>query len=214
MAVLPVLALAAATILAACSHPGQAKADAGRPPRAASAGPALGSPGSQSPAPTSRRDGDITDVNTLAATMAATTDGAAPWVDIFARLRAQSWLATRYPGRYDLADIYVDDAATTAQANDRQDQAMGVYLDESLPRLVSVVKTRDLGQLVELEVVLTAGPATVRGLDDDSTRGVLPGGTHRGLFTVGQDGPGGGWRIHSVTELQVVDHATTQEPNQ
>ena len=127
-------------------------------------------------------------------------------------LRARSWLATRYPGRYDLDQIYGDDAAEVARANEEQNLSLGVYLDEPLPQLVSVTRTRDLGELVEVEVVLDAGPATVRGDDDDLPRGVLPGGSHRGLFTLGRDGPEGGWRIHSVTELLVGSRTTGQEP--
>ncbi|MDH5290596.1 MAG: hypothetical protein OEY41_11420, partial [Acidimicrobiia bacterium] len=163
-------------------------------------------------APASPRDDDVTDVSRLAASLAASATGDPDWVEVFSRLRARSWLATRYPGRYDLSEIYRDEAAEVARANEKQNLTLGVYLDEPLPRLVSVTKTRDLGELVELEVVLDAGPATVRGEADDLPRGVLPGGTHRGLFTLGR-GPDDAWHIHSVTELLVGSRTTGQEPH-
>ena len=209
------LALVAVLALVACSGPataGDAPATA-EPVADSRAGGDLGvDAGPPLTAPASPRDGDITDVDQLAATVAATASGDPSWVDVFSRLRARSWLATRYPGRYDLGEIYRDDAADVARANEEQNLALGVYLDEPLPQLVSVTKTRDLGELVELEVVLDAGPATVRGDGDDLPRGVLPGGTHRGLFTLGRDGPDDAWHIHSVTELLVGSRTTGQEP--
>lgn len=214
-AVLTPLALVAMLALVACSGP----ATAGDPPAVepAAASPSVGvggggDGGSAVTAPARPRDGDVTDVAELAAAVAATATGDPGWVDVLSRLRAQSWLATRYPGRYDLDEIYRDDAADVARANEDQNLALGVYLDEPLPQLVSVTKTRDLGELVELEVVLDAGPATVRGDSDDLARGVLPGGTHRGLFTLGRDGPDDAWHIHSVTELLVGSRTTGQEP--
>lgn len=208
------LALATLLALAACSG----AATAGDAP--ATAGPATSRTdagdgpvgGAATTAAASPRDGDVTDVDRLAGTVAATATGDPGWVEVFSRLRARSWLATRYPGRYDLDGIYRDEAAEVARANEEQSLALGVYLDEPLPRLVSVTKTRDLGELVELEVVLDAGPATVRGDGDDLPRGVLPGGTHRGLFTLGRDGADDAWRIHSVTELLVGSRTTGQEP--
>lgn len=209
------LALVAVLALVACSGPATAgDGPAASEPVAASragdgadtdAGPAL-------TAPAKPRDGDSTDVDELAAAVAAGATGDPTWVDVFSQLRARSWLATRYPGRYDLGEIYRNDAADVARANEEQNLALGVYLDEPLPRLVSVTRTRDLGELVELEVVLDAGPATVRGDADDLPRGVLPGGTHRGLFTIGRDGPDDAWHIHSVTELLVGSRTTGQEP--
>jgi len=208
------LALATLLALAACSG----TATAGDVP--ATTGPATsrtgggdgGDDGEATTAAASPRDTDVTDVDRLAGSVAATATGDPGWVEVFSRLRARSWLATRYPGRYDLGGIYRDEAAEVARANEEQSLALGVYLDEPLPRLVSVTKTRDLGELVELEVVLDAGPATVRGEGDDLPRGVLPGGTHRGLFTLGRDGADDAWRIHSVTELLVGSRTTGQEP--
>ncbi len=210
------LVMLASVAVAACSAPATA-GYTGAPASAADRGTSAdgGSGGTGGPAitaPTRPRDGDVTDVGQLASTVAATATGDPGWIDVFSRLRARSWLATRYPGRYDLDQIYRQDAAETARANEEQHLALGVYLDEPLPRLVSVAKTRDLGELVELEVVLDAGPATVRGDTDDMPRGVLPGGTHRGLFTLGKDGPDDAWRIHSVTELVVGSRTTGQEP--
>jgi hypothetical protein len=200
-----------------CSDPsGSAGAQASPQPSQDDSGSALDKAGAVAGSVVSARralrDSDTTDVEQLAQTMAASAAGDASWIDVFAQLRAQSWLATRYPGDYDLTDIYRDEAVQAARANEEQNLALGVYLDEPLPDLVTVAKTRELGELVELDVVLSAGPATVRGLDDDLARGTLPGGTHRGLFTIGRDGAGGRWRIHSVAELQVVE-PTGQEPS-
>lgn len=208
------LALVAMVALVACSGPATAGGTEVTEPASSRIDRAAGSgdDGAAPAAPASPRDGDITDVDQLAATVAATATGDRAWVDVFSELRARSWLATRYPGRYDLDQIYSDDAAEVARANEEQNLSLGVYLDEPLPQLVSVTKTRDLGELVEVEVVLDAGPATVRGDDDDLPRGVLPGGTHRGLFTLGRDGPDDAWRIHSVTELLVGSRTTGQEP--
>lgn len=207
------LALAILLALAACSGPATAgDAPAAPGPATSRTGGGGRDDGATTTAAASPRDGDVTDVGRLAATLAADATGDAGWVDVFSQLRARSWLATRYPGRYDLNQIYRDEAADVARANEEQNLALGVYLDEPLPRLVSVTRTRDLGELVELEVVLDAGPATVRGDGDDLPRGVLPGGTHRGLFTLGRDGPDDTWRIHSVTELLVGSRTTDQEP--
>lgn len=208
------LALVAMVALVACSGPATAGGTEVTEPASSRIDRAAGSgdDGAAPAAPASPRDGDITDVDQLAATVAATATGDRAWVDVFSELRARSWLATRYPGRYDLDQIYSDDAAEVARANEEQNLSLGVYLDEPLPQLVSVTKTRDLGELVEVEVVLDAGPATVRGDDDDLPRGVLPGGTHRGLFTLGRDGPDDAWHIHSVTELLVGSRTTGQEP--
>ncbi len=208
------LALVAMVALVACSGPATAGGTEVAEPAASRTHRAPGGAGDGAApaAPASLRDGDITDVDQLAATLAATATGDQDWVEVFSELRARSWLATRYPGRYDLDEIYGDDAAEVARANEEQNLSLGVYLDEPLPQLVSVTRTRDLGELVEVEVVLDAGPATVRGDDDDLPRGVLSGGTHRGLFTLGRDGPDGGWRIHSVTELLVGSRTTGQEP--
>ncbi len=209
------LALVAMAALVACSTTATADGTpAGEPAPASRTGSGTGSPDdAPTPAaPAALRDGDITDIDQLAAALATTATGDPAWVDVVSELRARSWLATRYPGRYDLDRIYGEDAAEVAWANEEQSLALGVYLDEPLPQLVSVTKTRDLGELVEVEVVLDAGPATVRGDDDDLPRGVLPGGTHRGLFTLGRDGPGDAWRIHSVTELLVGSRTTGQEP--
>ncbi|MEZ5407258.1 MAG: hypothetical protein R2761_04480 [Acidimicrobiales bacterium] len=207
------LALVTILALASCTGPATAGDAPATPGPVTSGGDGGAGPGKVpvATAPASPRDGDVTDVSRLAASLAATATGDADWVEVFSQLRARSWLATRYPGRYDLTGIYRDEAAEVAQANEDQNLTLGVYLDEPLPRLVSVTRTRDLGELVELEVVLEAGPATVRGEDDDLPRGVLPGGTHRGLFTLGR-GPDDAWRIHSVTELLVGSRTTGQEP--
>lgn len=160
--------------------------------------------------PSSIRDGDTTDVAVLAATVAADAAGDQEWIGIFADLRARSWLATRYPGSYELDEIYVEEwAIDHAAVLERESLDLGVYLDEPLPILLSVVPTRELGELVELEVVLEAGAATIRRDDDDTALGILPGGRQRGLFTLGHQGTTDRWRIHSVTELTVIENAET-----
>jgi hypothetical protein len=202
--------LAAVATLSGCAVTGSAPASNGAPAAAAAPVAPRREAGAESVALI--RSGDVTEVNDLARSMTAGASGDPAWIEVFGQLRAQSWLATRYPGRYPVAEIYRGEAADAADANEAEHLALGVYLDEPLPTLMSVSKTRQLGDLVELEVVLEAGPATVRGELDDQPRGVLPGGVHRGLFTIGRDGSDDAWRIHSVAELHVVDRATGQEP--
>lgn len=160
------------------------------------------------------RDGDITDVEELAGLVGAGATGDPEWIAVLAELRARSWLISRYPGRYDVVEVYSQEwAAETALPNERESLELGVYLDEPLPKLISVEATRELGELTELEVVLEGGPALIRQLSDDRVRGELPGGRSRGLFTVGRDGPRGRWRIHSVVELRPLDERDTEESN-
>ena len=207
------LSLVACSVLVACAGSGRAAPDDAAAAAPAPVRPDVGDDGALPPAgPVAVREADVTDVDQLASSLAAAATGDPAWIAAFSQLRARGWLASRYPGRYDLDEIYADDAAEVAGANEAQNLSLGVYLDEPLPLLVSVTKTRDLGELVELDVLLDAGPATVRAESDDLPRGVLPGGTHRGLFTIGRDGPGGRWRIHSVTELLVDSRPTGQEP--
>lgn len=155
--------------------------------------------------PATVRSDDIVDPNLLAEQMATGAVGDAEWIAVFAHLRSLSWLASRYPGDYDLLEIYSEEwAAETAQANETDNLDHGLYIDEMLPTIVSVEKTRDLGQLVELDVTLESSEATVRRLADDSTYGRLDGGVSRGLFTIGREDGTDRWRIHSVVELRVV----------
>ncbi len=157
--------------------------------------------------PASIRDGDELDPDVLAARMAQGAEGQAEWVDALARLRAMSWLASRYPGRYDMLDIYAPAwVEATAGPNEEQNLELGIYFDEPLPSLVSVVFSRTIGDFVELDVVIEAGEALIRRVDDDRVEDVLPGGRSRGLFTIGQTSPDGGWRIHSVVELRVLEN--------
>lgn len=159
------------------------------------------------------RDDDVIDRATLAATIAAGADGDREWIDTFAELRADGWLLNRYPGRYDPLAIYAEDwAVDTALVNEAERLELDVYLDEPLPRLVSVIRTRSIGSLTELDVVLDAGEAVVRREQDDSEYTRLPGGRARGLFTIAEDGPEGRWRIHSVVELAPLDEAEESNP--
>ena len=160
------------------------------------------------------RDDDITDVAVLAGRMAEGTAGDQEWIEILAELRTRSWLATRYPGRYSLIEIYSEEwAADHAFELEQESLQLGVYLDEPLPRLLSVAKTGQLGDLIELEVILTAGKASIRQDVDDALLGVLPGGTRTGLFILGQQSSTGRWRIHSVTELQIHDGSEAEDSN-
>ncbi|MDH3681928.1 MAG: hypothetical protein OEV40_18470 [Acidimicrobiia bacterium] len=186
--------------------------------------PAPAAPNSSVPMPTappttaeevaSLRDGDNRDIDELAVVVAADAAGDPEWIEVFARLRASSWLWSRYPGTYDVRDIYSDhDAGDTARANEVDWLEHGVYLDEPLPELVSVVKTRTLGQLTELEVVIDGGVAVVRRETDDQATGELPGGRARALFIIAPDGPQGRWRIHSVVPLRLLDEPEAEESN-
>ena len=160
------------------------------------------------------RDDDITDVAVLAGRMAEGTAGDQEWIEILAELRTRSWLAIRYPGRYELTEIYSEEWAVDHGLELEQELLqLGVYFDEPLPRLLSVTRTRQLGNLVEVEVILEAGQASIRQEIDDVLLSTLPGGTQRGLFTLGQDGSSGRWRIHSVIELQVLDGSEEEELN-
>ena len=191
-------------VAAACSSGESGASEAAAADRSGRPGDVEGD-GSRAGVEPSIRDGDITDVDVLASRLAADATGEQEWIDVFAELRARSWLATRYPGHYDLAEIYVEEwAADHAEVLERESLDLGVYLDEPLPVLVSVVPTRELGALIELEVVLDAGEATIRRVADDTALGILPGGRHRGLFTLGHQDSSDRWRIHSVTELSVI----------
>jgi len=160
-----------------------------------------------SPEPTTVRSSDTTDVAELAAVVGQGATGDNEWIEVMAELRAKSWLALRYPGRFELSEIYSDEwtpGDSTSLQEESEDK--GLYIDEPLPILKSVVATRRIGQLVELDVVLDAGVATIRREGDDAAVNTLPGeGTRRGLFVVGQEDTTGSWRIHSVAELQLAD---------
>ncbi len=168
----------------------------------------------EAPIVTSLRDNDLTDVDELAAAISAGADGDREWIEVFAELRARSWLANRYPGEYDIDTIYSDDwAAETAEPNESEWLELGVYLDEPLPRLISVIETRQIGALTELEVVVDVDVAVVRLASDDSLQSEFPGGRARGLYTVAQDGPADQWRIHSVVELRILADPNAEESN-
>lgn len=151
------------------------------------------------------RDGDITDPVVLGDQLAEGAVGDPEWIPIVADLRARSWLASRYPGRYDVADIYDPRwAESTALAFEQEALAEGVYIDEPLPVLESVVVAREVGWIVELEVTLVTEQAVIRRLDDDGVVNTLPGGRLRGLFSLGPATPDDSdrpWRIHSIVEL-------------
>lgn len=169
------------------------------------AGPVITQPAPATPARPSIRDGDITDVATLSSTMAAVATGDPEWIAVMADLRSRSWLAARYPGEYDLSDIYSPDwAADNAAPLQEESLELGVYLDEPLPVLESVVLTRELGLLIELEVVIRSEEAIVRTSDGDGVVTSLPGGRRRGLFSLGPATPDDidrPWRIHSIAEM-------------
>ena len=162
---------------------------------------------------TTVRSGDTLDIPALAARMAATTTGDEAWIPIMAELRVRSWLATRYPGRYAMTDVYEADwAAGHPAALEAELLDLDVYFDEALPTLTSVVETRTLGELVELEVELMATDALIRQNADDAVVSSRPGGPARGLFVLGPSGPGGSWRIHSILELDPAESAEPAEP--
>jgi hypothetical protein len=171
-----------------------------------------GSEGSR-PASPSVRDGDNRDVDDLASELAGGAGGDAEWVAVLARLQALDWLAARYPGEYDVHEIFSEEwAADTAVPNQEESLAMGVYVERPLPSLVSVHKTGETGELVELEAVVESGEGRIRQVADDAVLGTLQGGPARGLFIVGQDGPAGQWRIHSIAEL-TLDGGATADPS-
>ncbi|MEM8926071.1 MAG: hypothetical protein AAGD35_21405 [Actinomycetota bacterium] len=206
------LVLAAPVGVAACSGDDDgAGADTGGPTSTAVAAAPATSSTTTASAAAMIRDGDVLDPAELGARMGEEAGGDRPWIDVMADLRARSWLATRYPGRYDLADIY----ALGLAEDTTQSLELGVYIDEPLPLLITVEQTRELGALVELEVVLETGEATIRRESDDVAVQVLPGGVVRGLFTLGpaapQD-PDRPWRIHSIVELTPPDGAGSSDP--
>lgn len=183
--------------------------DASAPPSSASPEAVETDPAAPSAAPTPMlRDADVTDVEALTSALATGAEGEREWIEIFAELRAKSWLASRYPGTYDLTEIYTEEwSVDHAEVLERESLDLGVYLDEPLPVLVSVDPTRELGELVELEVVLESGTTTIRRELDDVALETLPGGLSRGLFTLGQHPSTDRWRIHSVVVLSVVEAA-------
>lgn len=151
------------------------------------------------------RDGDVTDVAVLSEQMAAVASGDPQWVAVMADLRSRSWLAARYPGRYELTDIYTEAwTADNAAPLERESLELGLYIDEPLPLLESVVLTRERGRIVELEVVIRSQEAVVRTADGDAAVTTLPGGRRRGLFSLGPATPDDTdrpWRIHSIAEM-------------
>ncbi len=158
------------------------------------------------------RDGDEVDIGALASEMAEGAAGPDEWIAVFTELRAASWLASRYPGRYDVLEIYADYwAEETAAPNQAQWLAEGVYLDEPLPSVVSVVVIEERGGFVELDVVLDTGEAIIRRERDDGIEGTFPGGRVRGRFTISPDGTGGRWRIHSIVELVLAEPDDTAD---
>jgi hypothetical protein len=155
------------------------------------------------------RDGESRDIDQLAATLAEGVDGDQEWVAVLARLQALDWLAARYPGEYDLYEIFSEEwAAEDAAPSQQQRLDLGVYLDQPLPKLVSVLKTGELGSLVELEALIETGEARIREVAGDDVVATLPAGTVRGLFIVSPDGPAGQWRIHSIAELALPEEQT------
>jgi hypothetical protein len=158
------------------------------------------------------RDGDDLDLDHLVAEMTEGTTGDQEWIEIFATLRARSWIASRYPGEHDLSEIYDDYIAAEVVIPNQDDlMAHRLYLDQPIPRLISVEQTEEIGELVSLEVVLESDDMAFRSTDDDSIQQTVEGGRSRGRFTIGQDSTGQ-WRIHSQVELQVVDQPGTEEP--
>ncbi len=155
------------------------------------------------------RDDDITDIAVLSDLVADGATGDPTWIAVVAELRARSWLASRYPGRYDLADIYDPRwAEATASAFEAEALDQGLYVDEPLPSLESVVVTREIGWIVEVEVTVVSEQAVIRSVTDDSVAGTLPGGRTRGLFGLGPATPDDSdrpWRIHSIVELLPAD---------
>ena len=206
----PVVALAVAMALMATAGTG-CSGRGGTPSASAADGPGAtvrppppagplvtGSDGDPAPI----RAGDETDVEVLAAEMIDGAGGDPEWATVFGRLRSMSWLASRYPGRYELTDIYDEyHVAYVAADTEAEYVTNGVYIDEPLPRLVSIAEAGQLGSLTHLVVVLDTGEATIRDEATDQAVGTLPGGIVRGRFTVGPSGSGGAWRIHGVAAL-------------
>lgn len=159
------------------------------------------------------RASDVLDIDVLADAIAADADGDSQWIEVVAELRAQSWLASRYPGRYDLATIYAEPwLSTEATDPDTERVAERVWIDEPLPALVNVVERDRLGDVVQVDVTLDAGDAILRRDEDDLAIGSLPGGPSRGFFFLGQE-PDGSWRIHSLMQtcLVLADEASSEE---
>jgi hypothetical protein len=213
-----VVAMVAGTACSPSAGPDDVKtASEGAAPDSAGAAAATSEPDAASATSTSGpsstvvrvRDGDNRNVDELAAELAAGAAGDPEWISVLARLQAFDWLIARYPGEYNVHEIFSEQwAAQTAVPNQEESLDLGVYYDQPLPALVSVVKTGEIGQLVELEAVIESGEASVRQVTDDTVLATVPGGTARGLYMVGPDGPEGNWRIHSIAELALPDAST------
>ena len=157
------------------------------------------------------RDGDRLDLDALVGEMTAETTGDQEWIEVFAPLRVKSWIASRYPGEHDMEEIYSRRlAAEVAVPNQDYLLEQGLYIDQPVPHLVSVVMTGQVGEAIELEVVLDSENLVFRSLDDDSIAESQEGGRSRGQFVLGRDSDDQ-WRIESVVELQVVD-PESEEP--
>lgn len=215
--------LVAGSLVAGCTGSATATADAIDADDAPAA-PVVGEPSASSVAAENTvhrvRDGDTTDVTVLAEQLGEGVEGDHEWIAIVADLRARSWLASRYPGVYDLTDIYDPRwVEATAVAFEQEALSQGVYIDEPLPVLESVVVTREVGWIVEVEVTLVSEQAVIRRSDDDAVVTTLPGGRTRGLFSLGPATPNDTerpWRIHSIVELLPSEDAppASQEDDQ
>ena len=213
-----VLLLVAATTATGCSTSTTAPASATLAPASdsqggAAAAPTTRGPSANPPESTLLRDGDDLDLDTLRVLMAQEASGDPGWIEVMADLRTRSWLATRYPGEYDPQEVYAEQWVADRLDLIQESVDEGVYLDEPLPRLVSVTETRTLGSLTELDVVMDTGEAVVRRNSDDGIVGPLPGGGRvRGLFTLGPAEPEDSdrpWRIHSIAELAASPEDST-----
>jgi len=152
--------------------------------------------------PSRIRDDDELDPIQLATDIASPAGGDEQWIEIVSELTAQSWLIARYPGDYEATKVFDEQwVAEVVAANETDAVDNGTFIDEPLPELLSVRETRQLGELVEVEVVLAAGEATIRRANDDSAIGTFPAGEATGLFMLGQSGEDQSWRIHSIVEL-------------
>ncbi len=187
---------------------------------AAPQGPGTSTPTSvatTAPEPARLRDGDITDPVALADVLAADATGDAEWIAVFADLRARSWLAFRYPDDPALEAIYSPARLEAGvAANIAEHAAQGVYLDEALPRLVSVTLDQQGAGQRDLEVVLEVGRAVFRRAADDAEIEVLSeGGLRRGLFQLvpaDPSDPDRPWRIDRIFELTPPDGSETATP--
>jgi len=156
------------------------------------------------------RRNDITDVEAIAQQIAKDAKGDNQWVEILAKIEARKWLAARYPGQYDLTQIYSPSMlAESVASTEQQWVEQEIWLDAPPNSLESVEVVRPIGELTELRVVMDAGQAWMRSDRDDQPMVPIDAQWVYYLIVVGRAGDKNEWVIHSITPIQPVGTTTT-----